>query len=83
MSQPPSPVPAATSTSRPKVLIVGGGIGGLSLGLLLERAGVNYTIFERAATIKPLGNNNSLLYFPAFSNHTCPARTLFFRFFIF
>ncbi|KAG0043825.1 hypothetical protein BGZ83_011002 [Gryganskiella cystojenkinii] len=53
MSQPPSPTPAA---SRPKVLVAGGGIGGLALGLLLERAGVPYIIFERAATSKPLGS---------------------------
>ncbi|KAG0313603.1 hypothetical protein BGZ99_008716 [Dissophora globulifera] len=40
----------------PKVLIVGAGIGGLFLGILLERAGIEYEIFERAAQIKPLGS---------------------------
>jgi len=42
-------------SERPTVLIVGAGLGGLSLGLLLERAGIPYMIFERAKSIKPLG----------------------------
>ncbi|KAG0371468.1 hypothetical protein BGX24_001625 [Mortierella sp. AD032] len=40
----------------PTVLIVGAGLGGLIFGALLEKQGVPYTIFERAATIKPLGS---------------------------
>ncbi|KAK3835620.1 MAG: hypothetical protein J3R72DRAFT_451256 [Linnemannia gamsii] len=40
---------------RPHVLIVGGGLGGLMLGALLEKANIPYTIFERATTVKPLG----------------------------
>ncbi|KAF9357706.1 hypothetical protein BGX34_009263 [Mortierella sp. NVP85] len=47
-------------SERPTVLIVGAGLGGLSLGLLLERAGIPYTIFERAKSIKPLGSALSL-----------------------
>jgi 2-polyprenyl-6-methoxyphenol hydroxylase-like FAD-dependent oxidoreductase len=39
-----------------KVLIVGGGIGGLTLGILLERAGIEYLILERATSFKPLGS---------------------------
>ncbi|KAF9349127.1 hypothetical protein BGX26_012533, partial [Mortierella sp. AD094] len=39
----------------PKVLIVGAGMGGLTLGLLLERIGVDFEIFERASCVKPLG----------------------------
>jgi len=42
----------------PVVLISGGGLGGLLLGILLDRAGIQYHIFERAATIKPLGMSN-------------------------
>ncbi|KAG0231262.1 hypothetical protein BGW42_000364 [Actinomortierella wolfii] len=38
------------------VLIVGAGLGGCMLGALLERANVNYTIFERAKMVKPLGS---------------------------
>ncbi|KAI1312279.1 hypothetical protein EDD11_002998 [Mortierella claussenii] len=41
--------------ASPKVLIVGAGIGGLTLALLLERIGVEYDIFERASSVKPLG----------------------------
>lgn len=35
--------------------IVGGGIGGLTLGIALQRKGFNVTIFESAPTLKPLG----------------------------
>ncbi|KAG0369304.1 hypothetical protein BGZ54_010330 [Gamsiella multidivaricata] len=37
------------------VIIVGAGLGGVMLGLLLEKLGISYTIFERAKTVKPLG----------------------------
>ncbi|KAF9434845.1 hypothetical protein BGZ76_007331 [Entomortierella beljakovae] len=39
----------------PKVIIVGAGLGGLMLGILLEKMGVEYNIYERAAAVKPLG----------------------------
>lgn len=35
--------------------IVGGGIGGLTLGIALQRKGFNVTIFESAPSLKPLG----------------------------
>ena len=41
---------------HPRVLIVGAGIGGLFLAILLQRAGIEYEIFERASHIKPLGS---------------------------
>ncbi|KAK5823673.1 hypothetical protein F5H01DRAFT_363337 [Linnemannia elongata] len=44
-----------STNEKPTVLIVGAGLGGLMLGALLEKSGVPYTIFERAATVKPLG----------------------------
>lgn len=47
--------PTMTTNEKPTVLIVGAGLGGLLLGALLEKSGVPYTIFERAATVKPLG----------------------------
>jgi 2-polyprenyl-6-methoxyphenol hydroxylase-like FAD-dependent oxidoreductase len=46
---------------KPHVLIVGGGLGGLMLGALLEKAAVPYLIFERATTVKPLGTPRFLL----------------------
>ncbi|KAF9388181.1 hypothetical protein CPB97_001481 [Podila verticillata] len=45
-----------SSFKRPKVLIVGAGLGGVVFGSLLERAGVDYQIYERAAVVKPLGS---------------------------
>ncbi|KAF9907147.1 hypothetical protein EC991_011287 [Linnemannia zychae] len=48
------------SDKKPTVLIVGAGLGGLMLGALLEKSGVPYTIFERAAVVKPLGSAMSV-----------------------
>ncbi|KAG0213301.1 hypothetical protein BGX31_001292 [Mortierella sp. GBA43] len=39
-----------------KVLISGAGIAGLTLAVLLERAGIDYEVYERAATVRPLGS---------------------------
>jgi len=43
------------TSDKPTVLIVGAGLRGLFLGALLEKANIPYTIFERAAVVKPLG----------------------------
>lgn len=40
---------------KPKVLIVGAGIGGLFLGNLLHKANIPFLIFERANEVKDLG----------------------------
>ena len=40
---------------KPKVLIVGAGIGGLTLGMILQKTDIPYEIFERASEIKTLG----------------------------
>ncbi|OAQ33866.1 FAD/NAD(P)-binding domain-containing protein [Linnemannia elongata AG-77] len=45
---------------RPKVLIVGAGLGGLTLGMLLHKANIPFEIYERASVVKPLG---SAMYF--------------------
>ncbi|KAG0351437.1 hypothetical protein BC939DRAFT_470543 [Gamsiella multidivaricata] len=45
---------------KPVVMIAGGGLGGLMLGILLERSNVPYHIFERASEIKSLGAAMSL-----------------------
>ncbi|KAG0027283.1 hypothetical protein BGZ82_009045, partial [Podila clonocystis] len=39
---------------KPKVLIVGAGIGGLFLGNLLHKANIPFEIYERAREVKPL-----------------------------
>jgi hypothetical protein len=49
-----------TTKGPPRVLIAGGGLGGLFLGILLEKAGIPYEIFERSAEIKPLGIESPL-----------------------
>ncbi|KAF9330290.1 hypothetical protein BG006_006747 [Podila minutissima] len=38
-----------------KVVIVGGGIAGLALGVMLERAGIDYIILEATQEIRPMG----------------------------
>ncbi|KAF9315984.1 hypothetical protein BG003_002444 [Podila horticola] len=40
---------------KPKVLIVGAGIGGLMLGNFLQKGGIPYEVFERMDVVKPLG----------------------------
>jgi 5-methylphenazine-1-carboxylate 1-monooxygenase len=44
-----------------KVLVIGGGIGGLTLALALQRVGIGVKVFEAAAEIKPLGVGINLL----------------------
>ncbi|KAI1296077.1 hypothetical protein EDD11_007596 [Mortierella claussenii] len=41
---------------KPHVLIVGGGIGGLTLAILLEQARIPYTVLERSAYVRLLGS---------------------------
>ncbi|KAF9101331.1 hypothetical protein BGX29_005778 [Mortierella sp. GBA35] len=48
-------LPPLVSDKPPHVLIAGAGLAGLFLGILLEKAGIPYDIFERSAEIKPLG----------------------------
>ncbi|KAF9928056.1 hypothetical protein FBU30_002656 [Linnemannia zychae] len=40
------------SGSRPHVIIIGAGLAGLSLAILLQRAGITYDIYEKSADIK-------------------------------
>lgn len=49
------------STNGPSVVIVGAGIGGLTLALALNKAGVSCRIYEAAAELKPLGVGINLL----------------------
>ncbi|KAF9089598.1 hypothetical protein BGX23_006564 [Mortierella sp. AD031] len=47
-------------SQSPKVMIVGAGLGGLVLGLLLEKMGIEYAIFERSTVLKPYGAGMSV-----------------------
>lgn len=42
---------------KPKVLIVGAGLGGLTLAILLHKAKIPFELFERAHAVKHLGKN--------------------------
>lgn len=53
---------------KPEVLIAGAGLGGLLMGILLERIGIPYHIFERASKVKPLG---TLSFIPRYRLGTC------------
>jgi heterodisulfide reductase subunit A-like polyferredoxin len=50
------------ANKRPLVIIIGAGIAGLSLAMLLEKTDIPYLIFERAAAVKPLGKDLSLVF---------------------
>lgn len=52
-----------------EVLIVGAGIGGLTLGLMLHRAGIPSRVFEAAPEIKPVGVGINVL--PHASKELC------------
>ncbi|KAF9146902.1 hypothetical protein BG015_011478 [Linnemannia schmuckeri] len=60
MSTPTQPIFPAVTNRHPRVLISGAGLAGLLLGILLEKAGIPYDIYERAAEIKPIGAVMSL-----------------------
>ncbi|KAF9414848.1 hypothetical protein BGZ94_000268 [Podila epigama] len=45
---------------KPRVLIIGAGIGGLMLAILLQAGGIPYEIIERANEVKPLGSGLTL-----------------------
>jgi salicylate hydroxylase len=44
-----------TTTAKPEVVIVGGGIGGLAVAAFLDRAGVASTVYEQAEELTEVG----------------------------
>ncbi|KAF9389562.1 hypothetical protein CPB97_011099 [Podila verticillata] len=49
-----------STVTKATVIIVGSGIGGLTLAALLEQAGIEYQVFERAREVRPLGSALSI-----------------------
>lgn len=45
--------------AKPKVLIVGAGIAGLTLGILLHKANIPFEIFERCYEMRPYGTDST------------------------
>jgi len=43
-----------------RVIIVGAGLAGLVMGIMLEKAGIDYHILEQASRLRPLGTSISL-----------------------
>ncbi|KAG0360517.1 hypothetical protein BG005_010541 [Podila minutissima] len=56
--QPSAPADSTTNSSnrKPKVIIAGGGLGGLTLAILLHKANIDFEVLERAKEVKPLGS---------------------------
>ncbi|KAF8974881.1 hypothetical protein BGZ52_009465, partial [Haplosporangium bisporale] len=54
--KPPLTEEELANLKKPKVMIVGAGIGGLTLGILLQKGGVPFEIYERAKEVKLLGS---------------------------
>ncbi|KAF9155308.1 hypothetical protein BG015_010332 [Linnemannia schmuckeri] len=44
------------TSPKTRVLIVGGGLGGLVLAILLQRAGIDYLVLEQSVLIRPIGS---------------------------
>ncbi|KAG0362309.1 hypothetical protein BG005_006139 [Podila minutissima] len=59
-SKPPLTDEEWANLEKPKVLIVGAGIGGLMLGNFLQKGGIPFQIFERMDIVKPLGSCMSI-----------------------
>ncbi|KAF9571183.1 hypothetical protein EC968_000871 [Mortierella alpina] len=55
-------MPDSTPGTSPTVLIAGAGIGGLIMAILLEKAGIEYKIFERQARVATQGSATALSF---------------------
>ncbi|KAK3816976.1 MAG: hypothetical protein JOS17DRAFT_778619 [Linnemannia elongata] len=62
---------SADSPPRPNVLIIGAGLGGLTLGMLLHKANIPFDIFERASEVKNIGSAMMLTSTTAYLFQQC------------
>ncbi|KAF9898039.1 hypothetical protein BX616_004572, partial [Lobosporangium transversale] len=53
-------MPEITPVKEPKILIAGAGIGGLTVAILLEKAGIEYQLFERDEQVCTQGSATGL-----------------------
>lgn len=53
--RPPLTPEEIENSKKPKVMIVGAGLGGLTLAILLHKANIPFDVYERAKEVKPLG----------------------------
>jgi len=60
----------ATKSKEPAIIVVGAGLGGLLLGGLLERMGLQYIILERSEKVKPLGELTSTTHIASLLNRS-------------
>lgn len=68
---------------KPEVMIVGAGIGGVTLALLLHKAKIPFTLFDRAKQVKPLGRWQHIMCLSAyFSVLKCLKPLTLFYFFV-
>ncbi|KAG0042979.1 hypothetical protein BGZ83_011958 [Gryganskiella cystojenkinii] len=48
------------TSAHPQVLIIGAGLGGLTMAILLERAGFDYLVLEKSSEVRALGSATNL-----------------------
>lgn len=60
---PPLTLDQLEALSKPKVIIAGAGLAGLTLGILLKKANIPFQIFEKSSEFKPLGKTFFFFFF--------------------